>query len=86
MAAELGKIPKPSVDDYIDKRRLLFVPLIFSPPNTPLDFIAKFNKYWEQIESQINNLESKLGSVTKIYHELIQVSKQKGSYISYRVN
>lgn len=71
MAAELGKIPKPSVDDYSDKRKLLFVPLIFSPPNTALDFIAKFNKYWEQIESQVNNLESKLGSITKIYHELI---------------
>jgi len=71
MAAELGKMPKPSVDTYSTKRKLLFVPLIFAPPESPLDFIALFNKYWEQIDTHLHNLESKLGNVTKIYHEMV---------------
>ena len=79
MTEELGRITKPSVEDYNAKRKLLLVPLIFPPPEAPLEFVALFSKYWEQIESQVSNLESKLGSVTKIYHELIPAGAEDGA-------
>ena len=74
MAEELGKIEKPAVEEFQGGRKLFFVPLIFSNPDLPQEFGEKYNRYWDQVESQIVNLESKLGLVKHIYHELIPSS------------
>jgi len=71
MAEELGKIEKPPVEDFQGGRKLFFVPLIFSNPDLPQEFGEKYTRYWDQVESQIGNLELKLGPVNRIYHELI---------------
>ncbi|MFH1612162.1 MAG: hypothetical protein ABIB46_00270 [bacterium] len=68
----LGKIEKPQVADYEKGKKLLyFIPLIFIPQNASSDFLELLNKYWNEINTQITNLETKLGKVNKIYHELI---------------
>lgn len=74
MAEELGKIEKPLVEDFRGGRKLYFVPLIFSNSDLPQEFGEKYNRYWDQVESQITGLELKLGSVNRIYHELIPQS------------
>jgi hypothetical protein len=79
MAEELGKIEKLPVENYKDGRKLFFVPLVFGNVELPEDYLAKFNKYWEQAEKQIADLTVKLGEINHIYHELISESGEAGS-------
>lgn len=72
MSEELGKIEKPPVDNFKVGRKLFFVPLIFSDPTLPLDISLKNSSYWDQVESQIANLEEKLGPAKYLFHELVQ--------------
>ena len=71
MAEELGKIEKPPVEDFKEGRKLYFIPLIHRGEDSPDEYIIKFNKYWEQVEKQIAELEVKLGIVKRIYHEMV---------------
>lgn len=79
MAEELGKIEKPPVEEFKKGRKLYFVPLIYRSEQPPEEYLEKFNRYWEQVEKQITELESKLGKVNRIYHELITASGEDGS-------
>ncbi len=78
MTQELGKIEKPSVENFQKGRKIFFVPIVYLSEGLPEDYIKKFNQYWEQVEKQITELASKLGEVNKIYHELIAVSGKDG--------
>jgi len=78
MAEELGKIEKPSVDKFKKGRKLYFIPLLYMGEDTPVEYLALFNKYWEQVTKQLAELESKLGNVNKMYHELIPASGEEG--------
>jgi len=78
MAEELGKIEKPAVDDFKKGRKLYFVPLVYCGIESPDEYLEKYNKYWEQVEKQISDLELKLGKVCRIYHELIPQSSEDG--------
>ena len=71
MAEELGKIEKPSAEEFKQGRKLYFIPLIYRGQESPEDYLKIFDKYWEQVEKQIAELELKLGNINKIYHELI---------------
>ncbi len=71
MAEELGKIEKPSVEEFKEGRKLYFIPLIHRGEDSPDEYVIKFNKYWQQVEKQITELETKLGMVKRVYHELV---------------
>jgi hypothetical protein len=79
MAEELGKIEKPPVAEFRKGRKLYFVPLIYCGEEAPAEYLGKFKSYWEQVEKQIKELESKLGKVNRIYHELIPAGGEDGS-------
>lgn len=79
MSEELGKIERPSVGEFKVGRKLYFVPLIFTPRKPPADLQEKVNSYWDQVEAQVANLEVKLGSVNKVYHELVPVGGEDGA-------
>ena len=79
MSEELGKIERPPVGEFKAGRKLYFVPLIFSPREPQADFLEKANRYWEQVEAHLTNLEMKLGSVSKVYHELVSVGGEDGA-------
>lgn len=79
MAEELGKIEKPSVEELKGGRKLYFIPLIYHSEESPEEYLEKFNKYWEQVAKQIAELESKLGRVNRVYHELIPDAGEAGS-------
>ncbi|MBN1161464.1 MAG: hypothetical protein JXA17_05930 [Dehalococcoidales bacterium] len=78
MAEELGKIQKPSVEDFKKGRKLIFIPVIYPAEGLPEDYVQRFNRYWEQVEKQIADLTSKLGQINAIYHELIAVTGKDG--------
>ena len=78
MSEELGKIEKPSVEDFKKGRRLFFVPLIFGGKESPAEYLEKLKKYWKQVEEQLDDLELKLGQVSRIYHELVPSADKEG--------
>jgi hypothetical protein len=78
MAEQLGKIEKPPLEEYRSGRKLFFIPLIIAGKGLPQEFSEKYNRYWEQVESQIASLEVKLGQVNRIYHELVPQTGEKG--------
>ncbi len=71
MSEELGKIEKPAVESFEASRKLIVIPLIFSGKDAPEDFKEIFERCWKQIGEHISNLETKLGKVSRIYHEMI---------------
>jgi len=70
MAEELGKIEKPSIDDFKGGRKLFFVPLILSNKDFPQEYLDKCSLYWEQVDLQISGLEIKLGNLNRIFMSL----------------
>lgn len=78
MSEELGKIEKPLAEEFKTGRKLYFVPLIYQGKKAEAEYQEKCNKYWEQLENQIEELELKLGKVSKIYHEFISAGGEDG--------
>ena len=78
MSEELGKIEKPSVEEFQKGRKLYFVPLIYRGRESPDEYLEKFNRYWNQVEDKMSALELKLGKVAKIYHELVSAGGDEG--------
>lgn len=79
MSEEVGRIEMPSVGDFKAGRRVYFVPLVFTPPKAQADLLEKVSRYWEQVDAHVANLELKLGSVNKVYHELVPVGGKDGA-------
>jgi hypothetical protein len=78
MGEELGKIEKMPAEDYRKGRKLFFVPLVYSGTDMPAEFTEIFERYWNQVEKQIEDLAAKLGDVNRIYHELVSASGEAG--------
>jgi hypothetical protein len=78
MSEELGKIEKPSAESFKGTRKLYFVPLLISAKDLPLEIAVKIDHYWDEVAAHIANLESKLGQITRIYHELVPEAGAKG--------
>ena len=83
-AQELGRIERPAADQYRGRRKLLLVPLIYSPapPFGPgsgdPEGAAALLSYWEQVQTQVAALENALGGLQRIYHETITASEEEG--------
>ena len=78
MSEELGKIEKPLVEEFKGGRKLYFIPLVYCGKEPEPEYLEKFNRYWNQIENQMSDLELKLGRIEKIYHELVPVGGDDG--------
>ena len=59
-------------------RKLFLVPLIYAGKESPAVYLEKLGKYWTQVEEQVSDLESKLGRVNRIYHELVYSNGEDG--------
>jgi hypothetical protein len=86
MSEEVGRIEMPSVGDFKTGRRVYFVPLIFTPHKAQADLLEKFSRYWEQVDAHVTNLELKLGSVNKVYHELVPIGGEDGAKVIEELN
>ena len=78
MSEELGKIEKPLAEEFKKGRKLYFIPLVYCGKEPEPEYLEKFNKYWNQVEDQMSDLELKLGRVEKIYHELVPLGGDDG--------
>jgi hypothetical protein len=86
MAEELGRIERPSVEEFRKGRKLFFIPLIYQGKESPDEYLQKVKKYWEQVEKQLVDLEMKLGRANRIYHELVLSSGEEGLRVTKALN
>ncbi len=87
----IGKIGKPKVKTYqTEKRKIHLIPLLFSgkgwEKDLPQDYKEKLNRYWEEVEKRIDDLEKKLGKINRIYHEMVGVEGEEGLEIIKEVD
>ena len=78
MTQELGRIERPAAEQYRGRRKLLLVPLVFSPAPDDPEGAAALQNYWEQMQTQVAALENALGGLQRIYHETITASEEEG--------
>ena len=78
MAQELGRIERPSLEPFQGKRKLFLVPLVYGPPSQAEEGLTILLRYWDQMQSQVASLESKLGEIKHIYHETIPKEGEEG--------
>ena len=86
MVPELGKINKPETASFKHSRKLFLVPLIYSSKDAPREYVEKFELYWQQVNEHIENLETKLGNINRIYHESITANDENSLLIMERLN
>jgi len=86
MAQELGKVNKPEAGSFKQGRRLLLVPLIYSYKDSPSEYTEKYELYWKQAVGHIANLEAKIGTVSRVYHESISLGGDDGLKIMEGLN
>lgn len=86
MSQDLGKIEKPSVEEYRAAKKLFFVPLLFTPRDIQGELFEKVFRYWDQVDAQLTSLELKLGITKKVYHELVPTGGEEGSKIIEELN
>ncbi len=86
MAQELGKIDKPEADNFKQGRKLLLVPLIYLYKDAPSEYTEKYELYWKQVAEHIVNLEAKIGTISRVYHESISLGGDDGLKIMEKLN
>ena len=70
-AQELGRIARPGADQYQGRRKLILLPLLYSPATDEPEGAAALQNYWQQAQTQVAALENALGGLRHIYHESI---------------
>tara|TARA_B100001123_G_scaffold282565_1_gene314767 strand:+ start:6740 stop:7426 length:687 start_codon:yes stop_codon:yes gene_type:complete len=78
MTPKLGKVEKPEANTFQNKRKLLLVPLIHKFPNQPEEGELLLQKYWVQMQSQVESLEAQIGAISHIYHESLTEKDDAG--------
>jgi hypothetical protein len=86
MAPELGKINKPEVGSFRRSRKIFLVPLIYASSDAPTEYVEKYELYWQQVSEHIENLETKLGKIKRVYHESITTTDENSLTILERLN
>ena len=81
-AQELGRVERPPADRFQGKRRLLLVPLMFVPPAGADGEISDgqiiYDRFWDQVRTQIDALAVGLGGLHRIYHESLVEGGEPG--------
>ena len=74
----LGSTGKTDPSRFDGKKKLLLVPLIPVFPEMEEDMSDLLDRFWTEISSQIGNIESALGTVKPIFHEMIHEEDYDG--------
>ena len=68
--AELGKIERPPAESFGGRRKLYFVPNIYSHGNAPEEYKALVGRYWDEVAQQLDKIEA-AGKVKRVFCESI---------------
>jgi hypothetical protein len=78
MTQQLSQIPRPRASSYKGKKNLFLVPNYIGAPGLPQEAQELIEKYWSEVRDSIGNLERALGTVSKVYHEMIGAEDDEG--------
>ena len=78
MTQQLSQIPRPRAISYKGKKNLFLVPNYIAAPGLPQEAQELIEKYWSEVRDSIGNLERALGTVSKVYHEMIGAEDDEG--------
>ena len=67
----LGSTGKARSESFDNKRKLFLVPLPSVMPEVDENNKDLFDRHWNSIQEQIENLELSLGAVRHVFHELV---------------
>lgn len=77
-ARELGRISRPGADQFQNRRKLILLPLLYSPATDEPEGAAALQNYWQQAQTQVAALENALGGLRHIYHESVTEGSSDG--------
>jgi hypothetical protein len=86
LGEELGRIDKPSVESFGEERKLFVVPLLFSGDDAPVEYLEKYELYWQQVGEHLARLEESLGRVQRVYHESLASGGDEGLALLEKLN
>jgi hypothetical protein len=86
MPEQLGKIERLEVECFKQGKKLYLVPLVYSGEEAPDEYKEKCSRYWQQVAEQLINLASKIGRVSRVYHESIFQCSEDGMEAVERLN
>jgi hypothetical protein len=86
MPEQLGKIERLEADQFKQGKKLYLVPLLYANDEAPDEYKQRFNRYWQQVEEHLAKLESRLGKVSRVYHESIFQCGEDGMKAMERLN
>ena len=78
MSQELGRVERPPVDQYKDKRKLLLVPLNQSHPSIDDAGANIISTYWTQVTTQLEVMQTQLGEISVVYCENLAEGGDQG--------
>ena len=78
MTTPLSQFPKPDASNYLGKRKLFLIPNFPFGANLPAEGEKLLEKYWEEVELHIGNLEKTLGKATHLFHEMLFDNSEEG--------
>ena len=71
-------MPRPRAERFVGKKNLFMVPNFVAVPGTPEEGRDLITRYWSQVRDSISNLERSLGTVSKVYHEMVCDGGEQG--------
>ncbi len=86
MSEPLGRIEKPEAEGFRRGKKLYLVPLIYLSDEAPEEYKEKHSRYWRQVTEQLHNLASKVGNVSRVYHESVVQAGEEGLKAAERLN
>jgi len=86
MSEKLGEINRPEAGEFRRGRKLYYIPLLFCGEQPPEAYREKYERYWTQVEQQLSELETRLGAVTRLYHELVDQGGEPGCLSVKKLN
>ena len=78
MAQELGRVHRPAAEPYQGKRKLLLVPLLYTPHTDDESGSIIVTRYWDQVSTQTGALEASLGGLSHVYCESLVDGGEEG--------
>jgi hypothetical protein len=82
---KLGKINKPEIAKYKDKKKIYFIKNLYLPQNATEEYKAIFFRYWDEVKEHLAKLEA-AGKVSKIFCESIYMSGKESMKVINAMN
>jgi hypothetical protein len=82
---EIGKIDRPDVETFKNKKKIYFVRNLYLPKTAPERYRDIFYRYWHEVEEHLAKLEA-AGKVSKIFCESIYMTGEESLKVLSAMN